>query len=520
MAPDDGKGQSEGGEIQATRSRSPFAALRARLLRGSQRFAVETPVESQSQVGGDAVAEQQSVQSASPATSHHATLQPKAKDVADVSDANLDAAVQPAPSAAMPPAAESVARLFAQATARHEGRGAPERWGDSHLHGEHPEQASDVSTPVPSQRLYDASVTHRSSRFPTEFSDLTAKLPTADPQVAPQIVVSPNVSEATFGTAAQNMMAELQALRTMLHDQTTGLASLGIKVRDPVRARMFQIMINSGFSAQLTRYLLENLPNTDSVETAQGFVQRAMELNLTTLDEDNGLLDRGGVFALMGPTGVGKTTTTAKLAARFVLRHGASRVALLTTDSYRIGGHEQLRIYGRILGVSVHAVRDGEDLGLALADLRDKHVVLIDTIGMSQRDRALAEQIAMLQSAGPSIQRLLLLNTTSNGKTLDEVVHAYRDAGLAGCILTKIDEAAMLGHALDVLVRHKLPLQYVSCGQRVPEDIAVANAKLLVHRAFRDGLGASPFTLEEDESYILTHGASNQSAVADMTLPA
>jgi flagellar biosynthesis protein FlhF len=214
-------------------------------------------------------------------------------------------------------------------------------------------------------------------------------------------------------------------------------------------------------------------------------------------------MERGGVFALMGPTGVGKTTTTAKLAARCVMRFGASKVALLTTDSYRIGGHEQLRIFGKILGVSVHAVKDAADLQLALTELRNKHIVLIDTIGMSQRDRTVSDQIAMLCGAGHPVQRLLLLNATSHGDTLNEVVQAYRSApgqpDLAGCILTKLDEATNLGSVLDTVIRYQLPVHYVSTGQKVPENLYVGTKKFLLKSAFcipRDG---SPFVPHADD---------------------
>lgn len=314
--------------------------------------------------------------------------------------------------------------------------------------------------------------------------------------------------KAETDAMTRRMVSEIDVLKSTLNDAMSSLASLGVKLGDPVRTRLFQTMLNAGFSAQLTRYVLENMPQHDTYEGALDFVQRAIEKNLTTVSDENSLLDQGGVFALMGPTGVGKTTTTAKLAARFVLRHGASRVALLSTDSYRIGGHEQLRIYGKILGVSVHAVKDAQDLSLALNDLREKHVVLIDTIGMSQRDRAVSEQMAMLHAVGPSIKRLLLLNAASNGKTLDEVVGAYRDANLAGCILTKIDEAASVGHAMDVMIRRRLPLHYVSYGQRVPEDIAVPNKKLLIHRSFRASAEQSSFALDSDESLLVAQGAA------------
>ena len=206
-------------------------------------------------------------------------------------------------------------------------------------------------------------------------------------------------------------------------------------------------------------------------------------------EDEDALLAQGGVYALMGPTGVGKTTTTAKLAARCVMRFGADKLALVTTDSYRIGAYEQLRIYGQILNVPVYAVKDAADLHLVLQDLRDKHMVLIDTVGMSQRDRAVSEQIAMLCSSHRPVKRLLLLNATSHGDTLNEVVHAYRHGGggneLAGCIFTKVDEATHPGALIDTVIRHRLPVHYVSSGQKVPENLMQADRAQLVDSVFQ-----------------------------------
>jgi flagellar biosynthesis protein FlhF len=194
----------------------------------------------------------------------------------------------------------------------------------------------------------------------------------------------------------------------------------------------------------------------------------------------------------MGPTGVGKTTTTAKLAARCVMRFGSKKLALVTTDSYRIGAYEQLRIYGQILGVTVHAVKDAADLERALLDLADKHMVLIDTVGMSQRDRAVSDQIAMLCGSSRPVKRLLLLNASSHGDTLNEVVAAYRSAepsaasaDLAGCIFTKVDEATHPGVLIDTAIRHQLPVHYVSNGQKVPENLMAANRSALIDQVFQ-----------------------------------
>ncbi|VWM12165.1 flagellar biosynthesis protein FlhF [Burkholderia lata] len=302
------------------------------------------------------------------------------------------------------------------------------------------------------------------------------------------------------------VMQELGELRGMMEEQFDSLMWHDRQRRSAVHGALTKHLFAAGFSAQLVRMLVDNMPAGDGAQTfeqAAEWAQSVLASNLPVLESEDALMERGGVFALMGPTGVGKTTTTAKLAARCVMRFGASKVALLTTDSYRIGGHEQLRIFGKILGVPVHAVKDAGDLALALSELRNKHIVLIDTIGMSQRDRAVSDQIAMLHGANAPVQRLLLLNATSHGDTLNEVVQAYRSAGehpdLAGCILTKLDEATHLGGVLDTVIRYKLPIHYVSTGQKVPENLYVASTKFLLKSAFcvpRDG---SPFVPQDED---------------------
>ncbi len=297
---------------------------------------------------------------------------------------------------------------------------------------------------------------------------------------------------------AQSVISEIKAMQTKLESQLADLTWRDLPTRDPAGATMMREVLAAGFSATLARELLEAAPKGDA-EQVQAWMRNTLMKRLSVMQSENELLDAGGVFALMGPTGAGKTTTTAKLAARFVVRHGADKLALLTTDSYRIGGHEQLRIYGKILGVAVHAVRDAADLRLALSELRNKHTVLIDTVGMSQRDQAVAEQVEMLCQAGKPIKRLLLLNATSHGDTLNEVVQAYQTRGLDGCILSKIDEAASLGPALDCAIRHELNVHYLATGQRVPEDLHLANRQYLIHRAFKTRTLSSPWQLEDSE---------------------
>lgn len=303
----------------------------------------------------------------------------------------------------------------------------------------------------------------------------------------------------TAASEITDVMSEIRSMRGMLEAQLAEISWGTQQTRQPHRALILREMLAAGFSASLARHLVQNLPAAGTAETGMDWVKSILSRNLATIGNENELLEKGGVFALVGPTGVGKTTTTAKLAARCVMRHGTGKLALITTDGYRIGGHEQLRIYGKILGVMVHSVKDEADLRIALDELKNKHTVLIDTVGMSQRDQMVAEQIAMLSGADTEVKRLLCLNATSTGETLNEVVRAYQGAGLAGCIITKLDEAATIGSVVDVMIRQKLRLYYIANGQRVPEDLHVTSAKFLIERAFKLKRETAPYQLQDDE---------------------
>jgi flagellar biosynthesis protein FlhF len=297
---------------------------------------------------------------------------------------------------------------------------------------------------------------------------------------------------------AHDIIAEIQAMKSTLEDQLATVAWGNFAQRKPEKVKIMRAMLDAGFSPLLSRRLVDRL--TVDSDYGQSLKQAisVLTFNLHTAASDE-MVEKGGVYALIGPTGVGKTTTTAKLAARCVIRHGADKVALLTTDSYRIGGHEQLKIYGQLLGVPVRNIKDAEDLQLTLSELRNKHMVLIDTVGMSQRDQMVAEQIAMLSSCGADVKRMLILSAASNGKTLDEVISAHQKNGIYGCIITKVDEAASLGVALDAVIRRKLMLHYVANGQKVPEDIHAADPRYLLHRIFNASSSDSAFTLQDAE---------------------
>jgi flagellar biosynthesis protein FlhF len=307
-------------------------------------------------------------------------------------------------------------------------------------------------------------------------------------QRSPLPVSAPKHTEAEV--VPMQVMDEIRSLRKIVEQHLAGFAWGEVSRSAPVKTDVLRQMLDAGFSPQFSRDLLADLPTEMDGVQAMAWVKGAADRSLFTIGNESDIVDRGGVYALVGPTGVGKTTTTAKLAARCVLRHGPSKVALVTTDGYRIGAHEQLRIYGRILGVTVYLVKDAAELRQTLVELQHKHMVLIDTMGMSQKDKLVPELTDML--ADCDVQRLLLLSSTSRGDTLDDVVRAYEGDNLAGCILTKIDEAATLATPLDVIMRHGLKLHYVSNGQRVPEDLHLPNRGYLLHRAFKDVPDSSP----------------------------
>ncbi|MCW3479795.1 flagellar biosynthesis protein FlhF [Neisseriaceae bacterium JH1-16] len=324
--------------------------------------------------------------------------------------------------------------------------------------------------------------------------------------VPPHPPLHPDLSQvtATVSSEIRSVGDEVRQLRSLLQSQLAGFAWSEMREHAPERLELYRRLLSCGFSAALIRQLIDKLPEAYKGDTAVQWARSALAHNLRCGDIDADLFDAGGVFALVGPTGVGKTTTVAKLAARATLKFGAQNVALITSDSYRIGAQDQLRIYGKILGVPVHAVQSGQDLSLALADLSERHLVLIDTMGMSQRDSRVTEQTDLLSAAAQRpVNRILLLAANADGHTLDDVVNHYRGDGLFGCILSKLDEAVPLGSCLDVVIRHRLNLLSLANGQRVPEDLHPAQAALLIERAFAPRQAPSPFELFTDELPLL-----------------
>jgi len=298
----------------------------------------------------------------------------------------------------------------------------------------------------------------------------------------PPVAADPIRYADAIGDTA-GVMAELRSMKGLIEERFGALAFMEKLQRRPGEARLTQKLLDCGFSPALIRKLAAGLTDDAGDETA--WATQILERNLCAGEKDLALEEQGGVFALIGATGVGKTTTTAKIAAAFAARHGASNLGLITLDAYRVGAHEQLRAYGRILGVPVHTAHDRASLEDLLELLGGKKMVLIDTAGMAQRDSRTRELLEMLSHR--SIQRLLVVSAASQGETIEDVIVAYKAATCAGVVLSKIDEAVKLGPALDAAIRHKLKIVGVANGQRVPEDWHRLSASALVQRAMRGG---------------------------------
>ena len=305
---------------------------------------------------------------------------------------------------------------------------------------------------------------------------------TAGSFLAPDLSASPR--------ERNELMGELHSMRALIDERFGMLAFMERLQRDPRQATLSQKLFEAGLSPALVRKLVQSLPaDLAQAPDALAWAAGVLERNLRTDERELPLEDHDGVFALIGATGVGKTTSTAKLAAAFATRHGAGQLGLITLDAYRVAAHEQLRTYGRILGVPVHTAHDRASLEDLLELLAGKKLVLIDTAGMAQRDARTRELLDMLQHS--AIKKLLVVNASAQGETIEDVLVAYGVQQCHGVIVSKLDEAVKLGPALDALIRHRAKVVGVANGQRVPEDWHRLSAQALVKRALCGGGGAS-----------------------------
>jgi flagellar biosynthesis protein FlhF len=314
------------------------------------------------------------------------------------------------------------------------------------------------------------------------------------PQRAPQYTAPPAADTGQGMNQGMNDLArfelpdantdvneELRSLRRMLETQLATLAWNDLARRSPIQTELLKQLTQLGLAQDLATELVTQLPTRLELAEAHRFALALLARRIETTGER--WMDGGGVLALVGATGVGKTTLIAKMAARWVLRHGARDIALVTTDSVRIGAQEQIHTLGRLLGVPAFAVDGAAELTGVLDHLEEKRLVLIDTAGLSPRDARVADELSTLASASKRMETTLVLSAAAQAGALEEAVHHFAAARPATCMLTKLDEATSLGGAVSTLIRARLPVAYVSEGQRVPEDLSPARAHQLIARA-------------------------------------
>jgi flagellar biosynthesis protein FlhF len=273
------------------------------------------------------------------------------------------------------------------------------------------------------------------------------------------------------------MQQEVKDLREMLQGELAHMSWNDKRLREPLQARVLEELTALDIAPDVAMALAALTPRRTSLENPSHIPLALLVRHLPVVD--NLTTVNGGVIALVGPTGAGKTTTIAKLAARWSMQHGSKDLALVSTDGYRIGAREQLMTYARILGAPMHVANSGKELARVLERLKSKKLVLIDTAGMGPRDVRLSEQLAALQLGAARARVLLALPAQGEGQALEEIVRSFERVSPVACILTKVDEAASLGAVISTTLRHKLKIAYLCTGQRVPEDLHAAHERRL-----------------------------------------
>ncbi|CAI3788950.1 Flagellar biosynthesis protein FlhF [Pseudomonas sp. MM227] len=312
---------------------------------------------------------------------------------------------------------------------------------------------------------------------------LTAAEPLVEPrrEEPPRVQVAPAPQPAVDQRLFDSMRSELNGLRQLLEVQLGSLAWTQLQGCKPAQANLWRRLQRIGLSGPIARELLSLTSEINEPRQAWRMLLAHLARMIRTPEVEP--LEEGGVIAMVGPAGMGKTTTLAKLAARYVLKYGSQSVALVSMDSFRIGAQEQLKTLGRILNVSVTQVDPGQSLVQALEPLLRKRVVLIDTAGLQASDPALRMQLESLAGRGINARNYLVLATTSQKQVLSAAYHSYKRCGLAGCILTKLDETACLGEVLSLAISQELPIAYLTDGPRIPDDLHLPRRHQLVSRA-------------------------------------
>ncbi|MCU7555033.1 flagellar biosynthesis protein FlhF [Alteromonas sp. ASW11-19] len=336
-------------------------------------------------------------------------------------------------------------------------------------------QAAPTPPPAPGRPAQTPSAPVSQAQGASDFADMFADVLPEAPQVN-------NASNPANSDELQSIKEELASLRNVLQFQVADLMENQQRRQRPVHHYLTQRLVEMGISQGLAQQLIHYTPAQSNERDAWLYSLNLLANRINVSGND--ILTQSGVVALVGPTGTGKTTTVAKLAARYAQKYGADQVGLITIDTYRIAAFEQLATYGKIIGCTVRKAQSSEELADNLFQLRHKRLILIDTAGFSQRDSRLIKQLSQFDNGQMQpVRKYLVAQANTQYPALQRIISAYSEVNLDGCIFTKLDECYSLGEVISAAVEYQLPVSYVTDGQQVPEDIKVAEAKSLVSAA-------------------------------------
>jgi len=339
----------------------------------------------------------------------------------------------------------------------------------------------------------------RDDTAPDELATVPDRRPTPRAVVVPPpapVAAAPVLPDGALWTrqeTIEQMQRELGALKNLLEHQLSGLAWHDYSQRSPLGARLLRALTGYGIAPRLARTIVAELGPTADYDEAWRQAIAALRQRISCLADP--VLRHGGHYALCGPTGVGKTTLASKLAGRYALARGSHTVALVSTDEQRLGAHHQLKTFGRLVGITVRSARSFEALPEILADLHDRELVLIDMPGFAPADPGFRHSLATLYGLPTRVDTYLVMSASTDHQSLARIVGAAEGLALAGCCVTKIDEAATLGPALSAVAESRLPVAYLSHGQQVPDDVETASPAALLEQFLTMGK-ASPLPVD------------------------
>jgi flagellar biosynthesis protein FlhF len=378
---------------------------------------------------------------------------------------------------------EKVSELFtARANEQKSARNAPEP-----IHAETNDEAiaaSELSNALHAKN-HEANAfasTLRSSEEPPQINVVNATRPRRK-GIHVNVGFDPNEFNDPDASENASIKQELRTVRAMLEQQFNAIAWGEYRRQHPMKAVMWRKLQRLGIHSALGEELLQGMSESIDQDHLWHGMMAKLSDRLSSAPWD--ILEREGIYAFVGSTGVGKTTTIAKLAARYVMTHGNENLALISLDSYRIGSFEQLKVLGRILDVPVKFVTDIRNLADTLAQCRQKRMIMIDTAGLTRQHPQLDLQMEELNKLGNRIQTIQVHAATAQYAYMKSSWQTYKTENLAGCILTKLDEAFSLGESINLLAETNMPLLYTANGQAIPNDIANGNGRDLVKAAIR-----------------------------------